>query len=82
MTRISKKNDTRPIKGTERLTCSRKLPIVDQIEFGFGRAVAVLSDVVADILNSVCEKFTLLVHSVITRKPYMATRKPKNISIH
>ena len=47
-------------KGTERLTGSRERPIGDQIEFGLGRTVAIRSDVVADILNPVCEKFTLL----------------------
>ena len=47
-------------KGTERLTGSRERPISDQIEFGLGRTVAIRSDVVADILDPVCEKFTLL----------------------
>ena len=46
--------------GTERLTSSRERPISDQIEFGLGRTVAVRSDVVADILDPVGEKFTLL----------------------
>ena len=47
-------------KATERLTRSGKRPISDQIEFGFGRIVAGWDDVVANILNPVCEKFTLL----------------------
>ena len=47
-------------KGTKRLTGSRERPISDQIEFGLGRTVAVRSDVVADILDPVGEKFTIL----------------------
>ena len=42
------------------MTGSGKWPIGDQIEFGLGRAVAVRSDVVADILNPVGEEFTFL----------------------
>ena len=47
-------------KGTEGLTGSGKRPIGDQIEFGLGRAIAIRSDVVADILNPVGEEFTFL----------------------
>ena len=47
-------------KGTERLTGSKERSISDQIEFGLGRTVAVRSDVVADILDPVGEKITLL----------------------
>ena len=67
ITRISKKGQPIDVveghmadKGTERLTGSRERPISDQIEFGLGRIVAVQSDVVADMLDPVCEKFTLL----------------------
>ena len=45
-------------KGTKRLASSRKRPIGDQIEFGFSRTAAIRSDVVANILDPVCEKFT------------------------
>jgi hypothetical protein len=47
-------------KGTEGLTGIGKRPIGDQIESGLGRAIAVRSDVVADILNPVGEEFTFL----------------------
>jgi hypothetical protein len=40
-------------EGAERYAACWKRPVGDQIEFRFGRAVAVGSDVVTDILNAV-----------------------------
>ena len=47
-------------EGTQRLAVDGERPIVDEIELGFGRTIAVRGDIVADILNSVSEEFTLL----------------------
>jgi hypothetical protein len=47
-------------EGTQGLAVDGERPIVDEIELGFGRTIAVRGDIVTDILNSVSEEFTLL----------------------
>jgi hypothetical protein len=43
----------------QRLAIDRKGPVVDEVEFGFGRAVAIRGDIMTDILDAVSKKFTL-----------------------
>jgi hypothetical protein len=40
-------------------TIRRKRPVVDKVELGFGRTVAVRGDVMSDILDAVSKEFTL-----------------------
>ena len=47
-------------EGTERRAVRRKRPIGDQIKLGFGGTVAVRSDVMANVFNTVGEELAFL----------------------
>ncbi len=46
--------------GGQRRTSARDRPVIDQIELGLSRAIAIRSDVVANMLDAVGEKLALL----------------------
>jgi hypothetical protein len=47
-------------EGGQRRTSARDRPVVDQIELGLSRAIAIRSNVVANMLNAVGEKLAFL----------------------
>ena len=42
------------------MSSERPGPVVDEVEFGLGRAVTIGRDIVAHVFDSVAEEFTLL----------------------
>jgi hypothetical protein len=38
------------------LACGEKIPVIDHIKFGFGRAVTMAGEVMANILNALLEE--------------------------